>query len=66
MNNTARLPRMLTAREVNEGTGFPLWRIYEMGRNGELPAVRFGRSMRFPVDQLAERLRATEDGDEGR
>ncbi|MEX2529836.1 MAG: helix-turn-helix domain-containing protein [Gemmatimonadota bacterium] len=54
----APLPRLLTAREVADQTGLPLQRVYEMARTGELPALRFGRAMRFNASELRERLTA--------
>jgi excisionase family DNA binding protein len=55
---TKDLPRLLTAREVARETGLPLSRVYELGRTGELPAIRFGRAMRFSATELRARLRA--------
>lgn len=59
---TPLLPRLLTAREVADQTGLPLARVYELGRTGELPAIRFGRAMRFSAAELRERLSADNGG----
>ena len=41
------LPRLITARDLDEQTGIPLARVFELARKGKLPAIRFGRSYRF-------------------
>ncbi|MFC1575651.1 helix-turn-helix domain-containing protein [Gemmatimonadota bacterium] len=57
MKEIAQLPRLATAREVSEATGLPLSRVYELGRTGQLPAIRLGRAMRFDLETVAEWLR---------
>jgi len=53
------LPRLLNAREVSEATGLPRWRIYELSRRGELPAVSVGpRSYRYSARALREWIEA--------
>lgn len=52
MQTTERLPRLLTAREVSEATGLPTWRVYELSRNGDIPAVALGRSYRYSAPAL--------------
>jgi excisionase family DNA binding protein len=52
--DTTRLPRLLTAREVHEATGIPLARVYELTRDGEIPAVRLGRAVRYSATRLSE------------
>ncbi len=42
--------RLLTTRELAAATGIPRWRIHEMTARGEgPPALRVGRTYRFPV-----------------
>lgn len=48
----ARLPRLLTAEAVAEATGLSRARVYELARNGEMPAVRLGRAVRFAESAL--------------
>lgn len=45
--NGVEIPRLWKAPEVAEATTEPLWRIYQLAREGHLPVVRLGRSMRF-------------------
>jgi excisionase family DNA binding protein len=47
------LPRLLTADEVSEQTGIPLWRVYALTRSGAIPHVRIGRACRYSAEQLA-------------
>lgn len=54
-SNTA-LPRLLTAHEVAEQLGLALPRVYQLARDGDLPHVRLGRSVRFLPDQVLEFL----------
>ncbi len=44
---TAILPRLVTARELAAALDYPLSRVYELARDGDLPHVRLGRAMRF-------------------
>lgn len=46
------LPRLLTAQEVSEQTGIPLWRVYHLVRSGGFPVVRIGRSYRFAAEAV--------------
>ena len=47
------LPRLVTARDVAEQTGLPLARVYELSRQGNFPAIRFGRSYRFDPEVVS-------------
>ena len=58
ISNEVVLPRLLTAREVAQATGLALARVYELTRRGEVPHVRFGRSVRYDADVMIEWLRA--------
>lgn len=40
-------PRVLTCAQVAELLGVSKARVYRMAREGDLPAVRYGRSVRF-------------------
>lgn len=61
--STAILPRLLTAKQLHEqlGGSIPLSRIYELSRTGDLPAVRFGRALRYDPSAVLDRLRS-DDG----
>ena len=70
MQPTEALPRLLTAREVSEATGLAPWRIYELSRDGNIPAVSVGRSYRYSAPALLEWIenggtRAGGDSDPG-
>ncbi len=46
--------RLLTAKQVADRLGIPTARVYEMVRRRELPAKRFGRTVRIdPADLRA-------------
>lgn len=49
-----QVPRLLKVREVVEITGLQRWRVYELVRNGEMPAMHIGRTLRFSEAALAE------------
>ncbi len=63
------LPTLLTASELSNQLGYPLTRIYELAREGELPCVRFGRAVRFDPRAIREWIEAggtaCSDGPEG-
>ena len=49
-----KLPKLLTAHELaNQLDSISLHRIYELVREGSLPAVRVGRSVRFSAQAIA-------------
>lgn len=62
------LPTLLTAQQVADELGYPLHRIYELSRRGDMPCVRFGRTMRFDPAALKAWLAAggtaASDGDD--
>lgn len=52
------LPRLLTAQELSKQLGYPLDRIYELARRGEMPVVRLGRAVRFDPGAIRAWLEA--------
>jgi excisionase family DNA binding protein len=48
------MQQLLTAKEVAPRLQMSTGRIYELVRLGILPAVRFGKQVRFHPDALAE------------
>ncbi len=46
--------RLLTAPTVAEALGVPVSYVYELARTGRLPAVRFGKYVRFAPEALQE------------
>jgi putative molybdopterin biosynthesis protein len=56
-SEAVRLPRLITAKELAERLQLRPWRIYELVREGELPCVRIGASIRFSEDAIAEWIR---------
>jgi excisionase family DNA binding protein len=48
-----------------ERTGFSEWRIWKMCRDGAIPHVRFGRRVKFDVDQLEEWIKNGGTGPQG-
>jgi len=48
------LRRLQTARELAEQVGISKARVYELVRNGELPAVHLGRAVRFDPTVVAQ------------
>lgn len=52
MTATTSLPRLLTADEVADATGLPKARVYELAREGDMPAVHLGRAVRFSETAL--------------
>lgn len=47
---------LLRPREVAEQMGICRETVYTLIRNGEIPAVRFGGSVRVPADKLREAI----------
>ena len=41
------LPRLLTASELADQIGISKFRLYELCREGAIPHIRLGRSVRF-------------------
>ena len=52
------LPKLVTADEVSESLGLSRWRVYELAREGIIPHVRIGRSMRFDEAKIRAWLEA--------
>lgn len=49
--NEAKVPRLLTTKQLAEATGIPRWRIFELVRRGKGPRfMRVGNTLRFPAD----------------
>lgn len=46
------LPKLLTARELEERIGIRRARLYELVRSGAIPHVRLGESIRFDPDRI--------------
>jgi excisionase family DNA binding protein len=45
---------LLTARELEERTNLPKSTAYELAAKGELPCLRIGRAVRFPLRAVEE------------
>lgn len=52
---------LLRPMEVAEVLGIGRSRAYELIREGQLPTVRLGRSVRVPADRLREWIEANTD-----
>ena len=48
------LPLLLTADEVAQQLRVTRFRVYELARRGDLPAVKLGRTLRFSQTTLRE------------
>lgn len=60
-NNGHGLPELLTVRDVQDITQLGRTKVYELIRNGELPVLRIGRSLRIRRDALDKWLLTQED-----
>jgi excisionase family DNA binding protein len=49
--------QLARVKEISELTGFQPVTIYRMAREGRIPAVRVGRSIRFDREVIEEWLR---------
>jgi len=58
MTTNPLLPRLLTAQLVAEYLDLPLWRVYELAREGQIPHIRIGRSLRFDPNAVSAWLKA--------
>ena len=56
-NNTQLNDQVLTIREVAQYLRLSEAKIYELARNGTIPAVRSGKSWRFQKELLMEWVR---------
>lgn len=54
--------RLLTAEEVAEIIGMRVDYVYELSRRGQIPHLRFGRTLRFRTEAIEAWLRAAERG----
>ena len=54
--------RLLTAEDVAERLQLTVDYIYAMARRGEVPHLRFGRTLRFRAEAIDEWLRTSERG----
>lgn len=43
---------LTTVEWVAGRLGVPRWRVYEMVRAGQIPAVRLGRAVKFDIDRI--------------
>lgn len=60
-SNGRGLPELLTVRDVQDITQLGRTKVYELIRDGELPVLRIGRSLRIRRDVLDRWLLAQED-----
>jgi excisionase family DNA binding protein len=51
-------PKLLNVREAAEALACSPSHIYEMAALGKIPSYRFGRSLRFDLDELLAATRA--------
>lgn len=54
--------RLLTAEEVADIIGMRVDYVYALSRRGQIPHLRFGRTLRFRADAIDGWLRAAERG----
>lgn len=45
-------PRFIDAKTLARAFGVPVGTVYALAREGVIPSVRLGRTLRFDVDQL--------------
>ena len=46
------IPKLVTVEAVAEALGLSRWRVYELAREGMIPSVRIGRTMRFDEGEI--------------
>lgn len=56
------VPLLLTIKEVQEATQLGRTKVYELMRDGRLPVVRIGRTIRVRREALERWLEALEEG----
>lgn len=50
-DNEAKVPQLLTTKQLSEQTGIAYWRLLELvKRGGGPPVMRIGNTLRFPID----------------
>lgn len=54
--------RLLSAEEVAEIIGMRVDYVYALSRSGQIPHLRFGRTLRFRSEAIEAWLRAAERG----
>jgi len=59
------MPKLLTVEDVARYLNLAPATIYRKARNKEIPAVRIGRTWRFPQDMLEEWIRKKTEEDRG-
>ena len=52
---------LMRPKEVAESLGIGLSKTYELLASGELPSIRVGRSIRIPVAELHDWVRARQE-----
>lgn len=62
-NSTPRnLPLLLTTQEAAEALAISPRKLWGMTASGEIPHVRLGRSVRYPVDDLQRWIESQKKG----
>jgi excisionase family DNA binding protein len=49
---TTAKPKWVSVAYVADRTGFSRWTLYEMAREGRIPAHRIGRSVKFVENEI--------------
>lgn len=57
-----RAPQLLDAEQVAEIIGMRVEHVYALSRRGQIPHLRFGRTLRFRAEAIDAWLRAAERG----
>ena len=57
---------LLDAQAVAEILGLPVDHVYKLAREGRVPHLRFGRTLRFRAEAITRWLEETERGTGGR
>jgi excisionase family DNA binding protein len=65
-SNRSSTGRLLTAEEVAEIIGMRVDYVYALSRRGQIPHLRFGRTLRFRAEAIEAWLGAAERGSLGR
>jgi excisionase family DNA binding protein len=67
MNNTPIVSKLLlTARETAEALAVSPRKLWAMTASGEIPHIRLGRSVRYPVEELKRWINGHKKGGEAR
>jgi excisionase family DNA binding protein len=63
MGDTLEMPeRLLRGEEVVALTGYSRGKVYAMAAAGEIPCLRHGRSVRFPLSALLKWIKQNTQG----